>query len=421
MAGCGAALALALAGGADTVAADDGDGPKPIGPLLEVVAEENWGRWGEDDELGAINLLGSEEMFAGLNAATKRGRKRVERFTLQTPITGDAFDAFFPDQFETAPSFPTKDTGDPLFPGRTPARRNNVADAGDDDGVPPLSTANGILFADDRFETSFYLQGTTHYDALGHAWYDGQLYNGFDAATTRTRREFDIEVEGVTETFGLGKNDIANVADSGVAGRGVLLDVGRYRVDEAPYRLDLGEAITLEDLKATAEAQDVRLRKRDILLIRTGAIEFARDPNAEWAPLDEPGLTYSDDLVRWFRDMEFPVVGADNLGIERAAQEVTEDDLDEGREDLAGTYSFPLHGALIRNLGVTINEILDLTDLAAQCAADGVYEFLYTAGPLNVEQGAGTPVNPVVLKATGGDGPEEPGRGATEGRGRNSE
>ena len=406
MAGCGAAIALALAGGTGTVGGQEEY--EPIGDLLEIVEEENWGRWGEDDELGAINLLGSEEMFAGLTAAKKRGRKRVERFTLQTPITGEAFDAFFDDGVE----FPTTDTGDPLFPGRTPARRDNVADVED-----PIPTPNGVLFADDRFETPFYLQGTTHYDALGHAWYDGTLYNGFDAGTTRTRRAFDIEVEGVTETFGLGKADVGNVADSGVAGRGVLLDVGRYKVDEAPHRLDLGEEITLEDLEATADAQNVDLRKRDIFLVRTGALERARDPEAEWAPLNEPGLTYSDDLVRWFRDMEFPVVGADNLGVEKASQEVTENDLDDGRTDLRGTYLFPLHGALLRNLGVTINEILDLSDLATQCAADGIYEFLYTAGPLNVEQGAGTPVNPVILKASGGnEGGQAPGRGGN-GRG----
>lgn len=395
MAGCGAALALSLAGGVEAVAASHDDpeaAPKPVAPLLEIVAEENWGRWGEDDGLGAINLLGGEEMFEGLNAATRRGRKRVDRFTLQTPITGDAIDALVLEETE----FSTTDTGDPAFPGRLPARRDNVADAVED----PLATESGVIFADDWFANSLYLQGTTHFDALGHGWYDGTLYNGFDAETTHTKREYDIEVDGITETFGLGEADIANAAGSGVAGRGVLLDVGRHKVDEEPYRLDLGEPVTLDDLKETADAQGVRLQERDIVLVRTGAVERARDPDAEWDALDEPGLAYSDDLVRWVRDMEIPVVGADNLAVEKLTHVVDESDLDESRADLHGVYVLPLHGAFLRDLGVTINEILDLSELASQCAEDGIYEFLYAAAPLHAEMGTGAPVNPVVLKAT---------------------
>ena len=66
----------------------------------------------------------------------------------------------------------------------------------------------------------------------------------------------------------------------------------------------------------------------------------------------------------------------------------------------------PLHGTFLRNLGIYINEILWLEDLAAQCAEDGIYDFLFTAAPLNVERSSGAPINPVVLKATGEDADE---------------
>ncbi len=52
----------------------------------------------------------------------------------------------------------------------------------------------------------------------------------------------------------------------------------------------------------------------------------------------------------------------------------------------------------MRNLGVVFTEITDLEALAADCAADGVYEFMYTAAPLKIAQGSGAPVNPVVVK-----------------------
>jgi len=99
--------------------------------------------------------------------------------------------------------------------------------------------------------------------------------------------------------------------------------------------------------------------------------------------------------------MDIPYIGADNLPVEKLQHEVTEDDLADGRKDLAGTYVLPLHGALLRDLGVPLNEVLDLSELAAACAEDGVYEFLFTAAPLHVVGGTGGPVNPVVLKATG--------------------
>lgn len=394
MIGCGAAIALAAAGGVDSVAASHTSVPRPVAPLLEIVAEANWGRWGEDDQLGAINYLGSEEMFRGLTAATKRGKTGIQRFTLQTPITGFAIDALVGEG-----TFPTTDTGDPQFPGRTPARRDNVADARGD-GLP-----TGGAFSDDEFVTTVATHGTTHYDALGHQWYGDSLYNGFDPETTHMARAFDFGLPGcddgeVSETVGLGKLDISNPASSGVAGRGVLLDVARHKVDDPPYYLDLGSPITLDDLLETAAAQGITINKRDILLIRTGSIERARDPAAEWHALNDPGLTYSDDLVRWVRDMEIPIIGSDNVGVERFFHTVTEDDLDPDREHLHGDYLIPLHAAFLRDLGVIIHEMVNLRALATQAAADGIYEFLYTAAPEHVEMATGGSVNPVVLKAT---------------------
>ena len=60
--------------------------------------------------------------------------------------------------------------------------------------------------------------------------------------------------------------------------------------------------------------------------------------------------------------------------------------------------ALPLHCALMRNLGVVLTEICDLDKLAEACAADGRWDFLYTAAPLNIVEGTGAPVNPVVLR-----------------------
>ena len=44
---------------------------------------------------------------------------------------------------------------------------------------------------------------------------------------------------------------------------------------------------------------------------------------------------------------------------------------------------------LIRDMGMTLGEILDLEELAADCAADGVWEFFFCAPALKVTKGGG--------------------------------
>jgi kynurenine formamidase len=420
--GCGAVVAFAAAGtSVGAVAAQAG------GDVEELLSDapDNWGRWGEDDELGALNLLGSEEAHAGLQAATRRGAQGVERFTLQLSMTGEVInpdpdqpDVIFPDGEEI--DWPSTDTGDPAFPPRTPARRDSTTP------VEPEPSLGGMKFVDDKWVTDFFLQGTTHVDALGHAWYGEEIYNGFSARTTEETKQYETALLGtqganavsgdddretldpVEETRGLGRADVSNPAAAGIAGRGVLLDVGRHMGD-VDGRLPMGTEITLDDLMETAEDQGTEIRQRDILLVRTGAMERVRDPNAEWAPLTEPGIVYSDELVEWFHEQEIPYVGADNLAVEKVAQTIDGD-----------TYVIPLHGALLRDLGVYLNEVMDLSGLGAACAEDGIYEFLFTGAPLHVERGSGAPVNPVVLKASGperGDGRQGDGGGESGGDG----
>lgn len=404
--GCGAAMALSAAGiGPASITAAAQADETEFGDVAELLAESptNWGRWGDDDELGALNLLGSEQAFEGMNAAMQNGKTGIRTFTLQVPLTGEII-------FDPAEAEPdaTSETGDPVFPGRAPARRDNVQDEGSyrDGEAEPQA---GMRFSDDRFINELFLQGTTHVDALAHAWYaepdeddESRIYNGFDAATTGSTKQFDRAVESceiengervpVDETRGHERADIGVAADEGIVGRAVLLDVGRELGEDG--RLPLGEAITYDDLQATADAQGTQIRERDIVLVRTGSMARTRNEDLQWSPLAEPGLVYSEELVEWIADMDFPMIGADNIAVEKVMQQHEVD----GEKQ---TFVIPLHGALLRNLGVYLNEILWLDDLAEQCASDGIYEFLYTTAPLYVERSSGAPVNPVAVKASG--------------------
>ncbi|GAB3067731.1 cyclase family protein [Nocardioides zeae] len=317
------------------------DGTAP--DLTELLADSpsNWGKWGPEDEVGSLNYLGPEQVVA---AAGLISSGKV--FTLQRLI-GDP-------------------KGDPVWPGRTPATRTQILDESSWDGEDAPAFPGGLHYADDKIDA--FLQGSTQYDALGHVWYGGQLYNGYDARTT---------------VGGMDKASVEPIAQRGVVGRAVLLDMARFRGKDT---LESAETYTHEDLVACAESQGVELRKRDILLIRTNYLQlFFELGDKFYEGFCEPGLVYSPELVQWFADMEIP-----NLVTDTIANEVT--------TDPNNGVALVLHNALMRNLGIAFTEICDLEALAADCAEDGRYEFFYAAAPLKVAKGSGSPVNPLVVK-----------------------
>lgn len=312
-----------------------------IRELLEN-APSNWGKWGPDDEIGSLNYLTPQRILAASKSITSG-----KTFTLGVPIASPE--------------------GDPIWPGRPQAQRISIRDRGDFLAGAGIDYPGGLQDADDMI--IMMLQGSTQYDALGHTWYDDQIWNGYPAETT---------------AGGLSKASVFSIAEHGVVGRGVLIDMARHRGKKV---LGRGETFTHEDLLAAADAQGVEIRKGDILVIRTGWIgSFYYTPRDKfYKDFLEPGLTYSPELVQWFADMEIP-----NLATDTIANEVT-------FHPETGIL-LPLHLALMRNLGITLAEILLLDELADDCAADGQWDFLYVAGPLKVKRGSGAPVNPIAIK-----------------------
>lgn len=314
-----------------------------MGELLGADTPKNWGKWGDDDEVGSLNYLDSAQVLRGV-ASVRQGQV----FTLQCPMGHPH--------------------GDPVFPGRSGIEREMVWDHDywEAEGAP--SFPGGIRASDDK--ATIFLQGSSQYDALGHAWYDDTLWNGRPAQTTN---------EG-----GMSWASVLPIAERGVAGRGVLIDMARHR---GKQWLDKGETFTHTDLEAAAAAQGVTIEDRDIVCIRTGFLKyFYSVPSEEFYDgFVEPGLTYSRELVDWFQRKEIP-----NLVTDTIANEVT-------AEPSTGVL-LPLHGSLLRNLGVSLAEIIWLDDLADACAADGQWDFLYTAAPLKIHEATGSPVNPVALR-----------------------
>jgi kynurenine formamidase len=304
-------------------------------------APSNWGRWGPNDEVGALNLIGAAEVLAAVATVT-RGRV----LTLQVPIGAAG--------------------GDVAWPGRSGPVHLMTVDRGSYEAGAAEPAPGGLEAADDELTLS--LQGTTHTDALGHVWYDETLYNGYPAATT---------------TGGLDVCSVLPLAERGIVGRGVLLDIAAHREVDS---LTTGDLISLGELLACAKAQRVTFRSGDILLLRTGWLAACAglDGMQLAQRLPEPGLVHTPELVEWFHQ-----AGVAHLVTDTLANEATL----EPRTGIA----LPLHAALMRNLGIGMTEVAWLDGLADTCRELGRWEFLYVAAALKVSRGTGAPTNPVAI------------------------
>jgi len=302
----------------------------------------NWGRWGADDEIGTANFITPEAIVR----AARLVRKGVV-FSCAIPI----------------------DERGPVYPGRLPPKHVMTLSGADyaagQKGVGTIPEG-GMKFADDYIFAA--LQSTTQWDALSHAWYGQELYNGVS----------EREIRGSTGARKLGIEKLHRH----FVGRGVLLDVARA-VNEG-RRLSPGYAVTPDDLDRAVALARVPIERGDILLVRTGHLPWfyeLTDKREFWS--GAPGLGRA--TVAWLHDREIAAVAVDNLTAEVQPAE------EPGN-------SFPLHGALIRDLGLTVGEMFDLETLATDCAEDGVYEFLFVAQPLRVVGAVGSPINPLAIK-----------------------
>ena len=302
----------------------------------------NWGRWGTDDVRGTMNFL-DEDVRRSAATLVRRGASfsLSQRFDMDGPQTGW--------RRRTNPVHTMLDTGTDAVAGVQ--------------GFP-----HGIGGADDVI--SMPLQCSTQWDGLGHIFDHGVAWNGRPA-------------DQVVTSLGDAVTGIETVADV-IAGRGVLLDVGRVLGDDG--ELPDGFAITEEHLLATIDAQGPTsvVRRGDIVLVRTGRLARARREGWNgYAGGDSPGLSFT--TADWLHGSEIAAIATDTWGFEVRPNEFT--------------VAFqPLHQVAIPHIGLFLGEMWDLDALAADCAGDGVHEFWLTAAPLPVTGAVGSPVNPVAVK-----------------------
>jgi kynurenine formamidase len=297
-----------------------------------------WGRWGPEDELGALNYI-DPEAVAGAAALARHGK--IISCAMPYDQTGPQKGDF----------------------GRTNPIHYMVQDGGDV-ALGAQDHLARLRYADDAI--AMPLQSATHWDAFSHIFYAGRMYNGFG-------------IENVTSA-GARRGALETLREK-LVGRGVLLDFPRHRGIDW---LEPGEGISDRDLEECASAQGVEVRRGDILLIRTGQLRQCREHGwGDYTGGDAPGLALAS--AHFICGREIAAFATDTWG-------------GEVRPNETDAIFQPLHVVLLVNAGVLFGEMFDLEALADDCVGDGVYEFLLVAAPLPFTGAVGGPLNPIAIK-----------------------
>ncbi len=313
---------------------------------LAIAAErfKNWGKWGPDDEIGTLNYTQPEDI---VRAASLVQKGKVISLALN-------FDQNGPQGAKS--KYPSMGRINPLH---LMLRTGTDAYAG-------VLDSRGIRAADDIVVMP--LQCGTQWDGLGHVFYEDSMWNGYDC---REVTSAGAQKAGIEKT----KNKMV--------GRGVFLDVARAHGVDA---LDDGYAITSADLDSTAKKQGVEVGRGDYVIVRTGQMETKlKARNWDGYPGgDAPGFSF--ETLEWVHGKQIAALASDTWGCEvRPNESVT-------------GINQPWHWITIPIIGLTMGEIFHVADLAADCAADGRYEFLFVAPAIPITGAVGSPTNPLAIK-----------------------
>jgi len=333
----------------------------------------NWGDFGENDQLGRVNLLTNEQVLKGIQEV-----RLGQVFCLSLPLDLPG--------------------GMALNPRRKPPQLSGT----ERDGIPymnfpmeKLDPSSIDILSDDQVLMS--LQYSTQWDSLAHvgAYFDVNgsgtpkkvYFNGYEAGKDiigpDNHEHSDNGCGCGGHPMGAMKLGVENMAVKGMQGRGVLVDFtkhfGRNR-----------QLVGYKELMAVLDLDKIFVEKGDMLVLRTGfaevVAEMAGQPNADELHKVCSVLDGADDqLLNWITSSGIATICADNYAVEAYPARDR-----EGRKSL-----LPLHHHCLFKLGLPLAELWYLKDLAEALHAENRNRFLLTAPPLRLPGAVGSPVTPV--------------------------
>ena len=309
-----------------------------------LTEHRNWGRWGDDDQRGTINLITPEKRLAAL----------------RTVRSGNALSLSRPLSTATGPAN--------AHPASHYMKRRAIGHHGST--VPRPDDTSG--FAADYYGMYYHGTATTHIDALSHVWDDAGLYNGRDPDEHIT---FDGATWGGIEHW-----------KDGIVTRCVLLDVPRHRGGRF---VTAEEPVHGDELEAILAERDVSLEPGDAVAVYSGREAWQRaNPSEPYGRVpfeaccggiyEKPGLHAS--CLKFLRDHDVSVLVWDMLDHTPFGYDV----------------SWTVHGA-IHAFGLALVDNALLEPLSDACAEHGQDDFALFIAPLYVNGGTGSPVNPIAL------------------------
>jgi kynurenine formamidase len=292
---------------------------------------KNWGRWGPDDERGALNHITPAEVTAAAGLV-RTGRTVSCSWVLDT-VAGP-------------------DNPKPVVHHMTGLMDIDLGDSGD------------LRFAGDFLGIEMHGDAHSHLDALCHIAYRGLCYNGLPVADALN------SLGALRQTVDVAKADLVS--------RGVLIDIPRLR--GTPW-VQPGEAVMPDEFLAAEAATGTRLRKGDILFLRTGHARKRTEEGPWEAAHAKAGLHAT--VMPLLHEREVAAIGWDGDG--------------EAIPSPCEGVIYPIHAIGINAMGLYFVDSLNFEDLAKACTAEGRSEFLCVIAPLRLLAGTGSPVNPIAI------------------------
>ena len=219
-----------------------------------VVKLSNWGRWGKDDQLGALNLITPEK---------RKQAAKLVRAGISVSLARNV-------ETQQAPDNPSPFKHDMLLFGR----------------------GTDSAWATDRFSVDYHGFAHTHMDSLCHLFYNGKMYNGFTREQVGPQGAESLAIRNVKE---------------GIFTRGILVDIPLL---QGVRFLEPKTPIYPEHLDAWEKHANLKVSSGDVLFIRTG--RWARREVAGPWSVDEYGAAgLHASCATWLKKRDVAMLGSD--------------------------------------------------------------------------------------------------------------
>ena len=321
----------------------------------------NWGDFGENDQLGRLNLVDQNKVLQGA-AEIKTGKT----FCLSLPLDYPGGNVLSPVRFPPHLR-PVIRNDEPYYNYEWRKKDAKLTDIASDDVV------------------LIHTQYSTQWDSLAHrgSIFDVEgngeghpvYYNGFAAG-----KDISMTDDQDICANALG---IEHMAAHGVQGRGVMVDLfshfGEFPRKEVGY----------DDLMRILESDGIEIERGDVLCLWTGLDRMIMRMNKEPDKSLKEACAVLDGhdkrLLQWITDSGVAAIASDNLAIENVGIDIP---------DCCNT-TLPLHEHCLFKLGIHLGELWLFADLAEWLKKNGRHHFFLTAPPLRLPGAVGSPVTPI--------------------------